>query len=83
MNLSDLVRRVTDFTLGHHDERDCWMKAPAISAVLLSGTQVDIAVVDGWLRRAIATQRTRRACTDERRPGRRVPVLRRLSRRDG
>ena len=58
MNLSDLVRRVTDFTLGHHDERDCWMKAPAISAVLLSGTQADIAVVDGWLRRAIATQRS-------------------------
>lgn len=58
MNLVDLVRRVTDFTLANHDERDCWMKAPVISAVLQSGKEKNIAIVDSWLRRAVATQRT-------------------------
>lgn len=58
MNLADLTRRVTDFTLANHDERDCWMKAPAISAVLESGSETEIAIVDGWLRRAVATQRS-------------------------
>lgn len=58
MNLPDLVRRVTDFTLANHDERDCWMKAPAITAVLQSGKEADIALVDGWLKRAMATQRS-------------------------
>lgn len=58
MNVTNLIRRVTDFTLANHDERDCWMKAPAISAVLQSGTEADIAVADGWLRRAVETQRS-------------------------
>lgn len=58
MKLAEIVRRVTDFTLANHDERDCWMKAPAISAVLQSGREADIAVVDSWLRRAVATQRS-------------------------
>jgi hypothetical protein len=43
MNVTNLVRRVTDFTLANHDERDCWMKAPVISAVLLSRAGADVA----------------------------------------
>lgn len=58
MKQPDLVRRVTDFMLANHDERDCWMKAPAITAILQSGTPADVAAVDAWLQRAVQTQRS-------------------------
>ncbi|WP_454719931.1 MULTISPECIES: glycoside hydrolase family 88 protein [Cupriavidus] len=45
------------FGLAHPDERDSWMRAPFLCAVLEQGDAAAVAVVDGWLRRAVATQR--------------------------
>ena len=58
MELDFLVEKVTQFTLGHPDERDCWMRAPAISGVLAWGEAGSVEVVDRWLRRSVATQRS-------------------------
>ena len=58
MNHEALARRVIRLTLDHPNERDCWIKAPAITGVLASGTDEEIAAVDAWLARAVATQRS-------------------------
>ncbi|XYJ92212.1 Glycoside hydrolase, family 88 (plasmid) [Cupriavidus necator] len=46
------------FGLEHGDERDCWIKAPLLTAALTCGTDEEIAVADAWLARAVATQRS-------------------------
>lgn len=58
MDVAELAQRVERFTLDHHDERDCWMKATAISGVLAWGNPAAVEAVDVWIRRAIATQRS-------------------------
>ncbi|TRZ95195.1 MAG: glycosyl hydrolase [Rhodocyclaceae bacterium] len=58
MNLNPLIERVANFTIGHPDERDCWMKAVAITGILEVGDAVSVAAVERWLSRAIETQRS-------------------------
>jgi len=58
MNATNLVSRVTQFTIDHPDERDCWMKASAITGILEWEDPAAVEAVDGWLQRAIDTQRT-------------------------
>lgn len=53
-----LSRRVLRFALEHGNERDCWTKAPALTAALQSGDASAIAVANAWLTRAVATQRS-------------------------
>lgn len=52
------INRIMQFTLEHSDERDCWMRAPAISGVLAWADEAALKVVDHWLQRAVATQRS-------------------------
>ena len=58
MELTTLVKRVTQFALAHHDPRDCWIKATAISGVLAWDEPDAVRAVEGWMRGAIATQRS-------------------------
>ena len=58
MDTAVLAQRVAQFALTHPDERDCWMKATALSGILAWGDPAGVEAVDGWLRRAIATQRS-------------------------
>lgn len=58
MELTPLIERVTRFTIDHPDERDCWMKAVAITAILENGEPESVVAVDRWLRRAVETQRS-------------------------
>jgi unsaturated rhamnogalacturonyl hydrolase len=58
MDVAVLMQRVAQFALEHPDERDCWMKAIAISGILAWGDPAAMETVDVWLRRAIATQRS-------------------------
>ena len=62
-DLRILVDRVTDFTLNHSSarygyffERDSWEKAIAITGLQAWGDSDALAVVQGWLDRAVATQ---------------------------
>lgn len=57
-DLKDVIKRVIQFTLKMNVERDFWRKASAISGVLACGTPRDIAAVQGWMERAIETQRS-------------------------
>lgn len=58
MDLTSLVERVTRFTIDHPDERDCWMKAAAMTGILEWGDTAAVQEVDRWLQRAVATQRS-------------------------
>jgi unsaturated rhamnogalacturonyl hydrolase len=58
MDVAELAQRVARFALNHPDERDCWMRATAISGVLAWGDPADVETVDLWLQRAVATQRS-------------------------
>lgn len=58
MDIDDLVRRVTVFVIEHPDERDCWMKATAITGLLMDENETSIALADRWLQRAVAMQRS-------------------------
>ncbi|MCC6247811.1 MAG: glycoside hydrolase family 88 protein [Rubrivivax sp.] len=53
-----LCRRVVSFGLAHGNERDCWIRAPLLTAVLTCGTDEEVAIADAWLARAVATQRS-------------------------
>ena len=57
-DLKAIVKRVIQFTLKMNVERYFWRKASAISGVLAWGSEEDIAVVQGWMERAIETQRS-------------------------
>lgn len=57
MDLATLARRVTQFALDHHDPRDCWIKATAVSGILAWGDAEASRSVEGWMRGSIATQR--------------------------
>lgn len=57
-DLKAIIKRVIQFTLNMKVERDFWRKASAISGVLAWGSDKDIAVVQGWMERAIETQRS-------------------------
>lgn len=61
--MEKLVEQVTDFTLNHSSarfgydfERDSWEKAIAITGLQAWGDSDALAVVQGWLDRAVATQ---------------------------
>ncbi len=56
MVVSELTERVLRFAFQNGSERDCWTKAPALSAALRVGKNVEAA--DLWLSRAVATQRS-------------------------
>lgn len=58
MNTEALTRRVLRFALDHDNERDCWTKAPLITAALARGDADETALADAWLARAVATQRS-------------------------
>lgn len=58
MELASLVERTTRFAIEHSSERDCWMKAVALTAMVESGDSSAISAADQWLKRAIATQRS-------------------------
>lgn len=54
--IEELVRRVTAFTLNHHDERDPWEKSVALSGILAWNDPAAVAAAQGWIDRAVATQ---------------------------
>jgi unsaturated rhamnogalacturonyl hydrolase len=58
MRLQNLVTQVTQFTVNNPSERDCWEKAPAMTAVLTWGEKDFVAVISRWLDRAVATQKS-------------------------
>lgn len=62
-DVDQLVARVTSFTLnnssaryGYDFERDAWEKAIAMTGLQAWGDREALAVVQGWLDRAVATQ---------------------------
>lgn len=57
MDLEAIKKRVLEFALAHGDERDCWIKAPALTAALGCGDADARAVAQRWLERAVQTQR--------------------------
>lgn len=57
MELQDLKKSVLAYALNNGNERDCWVKAPALTAALSSGDERARAVAMQWLQRAVATQR--------------------------
>lgn len=57
MDLEAIKKRALEFALSHGDERDCWTKAPALSAALECGDADAQAVAQRWLQRAVQTQR--------------------------
>lgn len=54
--IEELVRRVTAFTLNHHDERDPWEKSVALSGILAWDDPAAVAAAQQWIDRAVATQ---------------------------
>ncbi|WP_019197693.1 glycoside hydrolase family 88 protein [Afipia birgiae] len=58
MDIDALICRVTEFTLAHPDERDCWTKATAITGLLADSDPAVVAAADRWLQHATATQRS-------------------------
>lgn len=58
MDMTVLARRVVQYTLNHPDERDCWMRAPAMTGILAWADEAELQSVDRWLQRAVDTQRT-------------------------
>ena len=52
----DTVRRVTQWTLAHPDERDPWEKAPAITGILEWNDTQAVRGVRRWIERAVDTQ---------------------------
>jgi unsaturated rhamnogalacturonyl hydrolase len=58
LDIAGSTRRVVGFTLDHPDERDCWMKASAITGLLAEGSPAAVEAADRWLRRAVDTQRS-------------------------
>lgn len=58
MDIDSKSKDVLRFALEHGNERDCWIKAPAITAALVCGDENDVAVVNTWLTRAVAMQRS-------------------------
>jgi len=57
MNIGAAQKKALGFALSHPNERDCWIKAPALTAALECGGDEDRAIALEWLRRAMATQR--------------------------
>lgn len=57
MNLEAIRKRVLDFALAHGSERDCWIKAPALTAALACGDGQARDTARQWLQRAVQTQR--------------------------
>lgn len=58
MSLEKLVERVTEFTVTHPAERDCWQKAPALSGILAWDDPRYRAHAKRWIDRAVATQKS-------------------------
>jgi len=58
MSLEKLVERVTQFTVAHPLERDCWQKAPALSGMLAWDDPRFRADAKRWIDRAVATQKS-------------------------
>lgn len=58
MDNENLSRCVLRFALEHGNERDCWTKAPLLTATLKCGDASEIAAANTWLARAVATQRS-------------------------
>jgi unsaturated rhamnogalacturonyl hydrolase len=56
LNPTELVQRVTRWTLAHPDERDPWEKAPAITGVLGWNDPDSVAAIRRWVDRAVDTQ---------------------------
>ncbi|WP_198961828.1 glycoside hydrolase family 88 protein [Pseudonocardia sp. MH-G8] len=55
-NLESVVKRVLTYTITIDRQRDDWQRASAMSGVLACGDDQEVAVVKGWLDRAVATQ---------------------------
>lgn len=57
MTLDIIKKSALSYALSHGDERDCWIKAPALTAAFTSGDADARATATQWLERAVATQR--------------------------
>src|SRR5690625_144017 len=55
-SLTELVARVTTYSINNSRERDCWEKAAAITGVLKWGDSEAVESVRGWIDRAVETQ---------------------------
>lgn len=58
IQIDELCSRVLKFGLDNGNERDCWIKAPLLTAALTCGSQNQIAIANRWLERAALTQRS-------------------------
>lgn len=58
MDIKGIARRVMRFAAEHPVERDCWMKAPLLTAAVVHGDAEDFAMAEQWLDRSVATQRS-------------------------
>ncbi|RZI97684.1 MAG: glycosyl hydrolase [Variovorax sp.] len=59
LNLDDLVKRVTAYTLAHPYERDVWEKAPAVTGILQWNDAAAIAEAGRWTQRMVDVQSSR------------------------
>lgn len=59
LNLTDVVKRVTEYTLAHPYERDVWEKSPAITGILLWNNTSAVAQAKLWVDRAVDVQSSR------------------------
>lgn len=57
MTYREAASKAMAFAMAHVSERDCWIKAPALTAALLCGTEAERVQARAWLKRAVATQR--------------------------
>jgi unsaturated rhamnogalacturonyl hydrolase len=55
-NLESVVRKVVAYTTKIDRQRDDWQRASAMSGVLACGDDQEVAVIKGWLDRAVETQ---------------------------
>lgn len=53
-----LCRAVMRFGLEHGNERDCWIKAPLLTAAQTCGAPDEVGTANRWLERVVATQRS-------------------------
>lgn len=58
IDVDELCDRVFQFGFDNGNERDCWIKAPLLTAALTCGTEKEIDAANRWLERAVATQRS-------------------------
>lgn len=56
VDILDVARRVTRYTVEHPYERDCWEKASALTGILTWGDLEAVRAITAWVDRAVETQ---------------------------